>query len=357
MNNLETLKQELLSQKELIEKGGGTVIVAGTNPSPAEITEGIKTIAGADLSVATATEEDVKSGKTFFAGSSTLRTGTANMDTESIHHIFMFNQNSQTSQESYYYTCPDHLSVIRASCFELNLNIVTITLNENITKIGQYAFYGTKNFSFTNFADLSKLTYVGQSSFRGSGCGGVDFANLPNSLLTIEDYAFENVLKENQSLKIPTSLTRLGTSAFKQSSRVKLYNFDASSNTSITSFGNSSCYFLAFDCDFMVPSNVKLIGSQFNYNGCFKNIILHSNIQLSSSAFGASTSRPLSEFYLESVVFEGETPPSVGSSVFAEQNITNGFKIYVPDNSVEAYKAVTNLAKYVDCIYPISQKE
>ncbi len=44
MTSLEELKQELINQKNEIEAKGGTVIVANTYPSPAEITAGIKTI-------------------------------------------------------------------------------------------------------------------------------------------------------------------------------------------------------------------------------------------------------------------------------------------------------------------------
>ena len=44
MTALEELKQELINQKNAIESKGGTVIVANTYPSPAEITAGIKTI-------------------------------------------------------------------------------------------------------------------------------------------------------------------------------------------------------------------------------------------------------------------------------------------------------------------------
>lgn len=76
MQNLETLKQELINQKAEIEAKGGEVIVANINPSPKEITEGIKTIIGADLSDATAKTSDVLSGKTFYAGDHTKKMGT-----------------------------------------------------------------------------------------------------------------------------------------------------------------------------------------------------------------------------------------------------------------------------------------
>jgi len=66
MSSLEALKQELLTQRSLIESKGGTVEVAHTNPSPSEITAGINTIQAPNMTLATATEENVLEGKTFY---------------------------------------------------------------------------------------------------------------------------------------------------------------------------------------------------------------------------------------------------------------------------------------------------
>ena len=76
MENLEVLKLELLSQKTEIENKGGVVNVANNNPSPSEITAGIKTIVMPDFSSANATVEDVIDGKTFYAGNSEIKVGT-----------------------------------------------------------------------------------------------------------------------------------------------------------------------------------------------------------------------------------------------------------------------------------------
>ncbi len=55
MNSLESLKNELLLQKQAIESLGGKVIVANQNPSPAEITAGIKTIPASAVATASLT--------------------------------------------------------------------------------------------------------------------------------------------------------------------------------------------------------------------------------------------------------------------------------------------------------------
>ena len=86
MSSIETLKNELIYQKGAIESKGGTVLVAGTNPSPTEISAGIDSIQAANVGSATATPEDVLEGKTFFAGDNEIKQGTltvVNVDLES----------------------------------------------------------------------------------------------------------------------------------------------------------------------------------------------------------------------------------------------------------------------------------
>ena len=65
----------------------------------------------------------------------------------------------------------------------------------------------------------------------------------------------------------------------------------------------------------------------------------------------------LDRFNLKTITFESETTPRIDSSIIANQHITNGIKIYVPDVAVEAYKALSGLSKCKDRIYPMSQKE
>lgn len=75
MQSLEILKQELITQKKLLEEKGFPVDVKNTNPSPSEITKAIGGI-NFDLTDATAEESDVKQGKTFYSKIKELKTGT-----------------------------------------------------------------------------------------------------------------------------------------------------------------------------------------------------------------------------------------------------------------------------------------
>ena len=79
MNSIDIIKQELINQKTLLEQKGFTVNVANTNPSPTEITEAINNIE-VNLTLANATVDDVALGKTFYAQSGELKTGTVDIE-------------------------------------------------------------------------------------------------------------------------------------------------------------------------------------------------------------------------------------------------------------------------------------
>jgi len=114
---------------------------------------------------------------------------------------------------------------------------------------------------------------------------------------------------------------------------------------------------LIFNCDFRVPSNVTSLASSFAYGCSFNNITIPATCKtIGNGAFYASKTEAASYRRLQTVTFESETPPSFSTYVFADQDKTNGFKIYVPDNAVDTYKAVTRLASFVDYIFPVSQK-
>lgn len=55
---------------------------------------------------------------------------------------------------------------------------------------------------------------------------------------------------------------------------------------------------------------------------------------------------------LKNVIVNREEPCTLGTNIF---NGVIDFRIYVPDNSVEAYKATTNWSNYADKIYPLSE--
>ena len=121
---------------------------------------------------------------------------------------------------------------------------------------------------------------------------------------------------------------------------------------------SASCFYNnCFNCDITFPDVIETIGTNCFYDGGFNNIIFGANLKkLDAYSFGGTVNHAVSNFNLKSIVFQTETPPTIGTRAFAVQNLENGLKIYVPDNAVEAYKAVSNLSQFVDVIVPMSQK-
>lgn len=356
MNSLEALKNELILQKQCIEKNGGVVAVAGNNPSPAEITAGIKTLAAVDFELATAEEGDVKQGKTFYAKNNVLKTGNAIVDPDAINKTFMPNTTSP-SDEDVYYAFPDYVTIVRNYCFDSNKNKVHITFTPYITEIRERAFYGTTNFVFENLHEATGLTRLSQYAFSNSSGQGIDFENLPPNLSYFDAFSFHNCIPEGSSLVFPEAMTYYGQSIFRCDSRRYLNEITINA-PGIKEIGNYMFYNLIFRNDFKMSSNIKELLSYCCYNGSYKNVIIHSGItRLYNYCFGADSSAPTEGLNIQSVVFEAEVPPTIGSSPFATQHVNNGLKIYVPDNSVEEYKAVVNLQKYASIIFPISERE
>ena len=147
---------------------------------------------------------------------------------------------------------------------------------------------------------------------------------IPNSIASISDYAFSNWQSNNQPLVIPNSVTSIGVQAF--------FNWRANNQPlvipdSVTSIGVQAFYnWSSNDQPLVIPNSVTSIGVQAFYNW---NLVPY-------------------------VEIKAVIPPSLSSyTAFANQN---NAPIYVPDESVNAYKTATNWVDLASRIFPISEK-
>lgn len=205
MNNIETLKNELINQKNILESKKYSVAVANINPSPSEITECLKTIS-----------ENNENASLFSTYYKTLVDPTT--------------YNYQINNMVF----PDEIVTIRNN-FAYNLgNLLTGSLNipDTVTNIGSRAFSTT---SISSVTFPTNLTELGNYAF--SDCPNLKSIVLPDSLTTLGTYCFNNT-SEITELRFGKNLTNIPISVFKTLNQLTTVTIPAN----ITSIASNNFY-------------------------------------------------------------------------------------------------------------------
>ena len=269
---------------------------------------------------------------------------------------------------------PNALTTIGAFAFYGDTALTTIDCDwSNITKINTYAFGGCTALQFDEL-NLLNLTTLGQNAFYN--CTALEFdelnlqslaslgqnalygvkikklnlgalTTLPAGTTSTQNFGNKTILEEivlsEDITTIPAyaflgyknlrgivnhpNLTSIGACAYNTTSITRIENLGSitailGGNTVEATFGN--CASLSF---VRLPATLTSIGRQ---------------------AFYACKA-------LETFICEAAVPPSLDSTAFSSTNST--FIIFVPDESVEAYKTATNWSSFASRIYPMSAYE
>ena len=169
-------------------------------------------------------------------------------------------------------------------------DITSLTIPDGTTKIGYGAFYNCSR--LTSVTIPNSVTSIGGSAFYS--CSSLTSVTIPNSVTSIGGSAF-NSCSSLTSVTIPNSVTSIGYGAFSFCSSLTSVTI----SNSVTSIDGSAFY------------------------GCSR---------------------------LTSVTIKATTPPTLTSGAF---NDTNNCPIYVPAESVDAYKTATNWSAYANRIQAI----
>lgn len=162
----------------------------------------------------------------------------------------------------------------------INLESVIFEENSNINDLGNLTFYRCAKLKNVDFGGNNQLEIIGQQSF--SGCKLLEKVDLKgNNKLKKIDFGLFSGCSALQEFIIPSSVTEISGNAL------------------------SGCKALT---SIIIPSNVTIIRE---------------------SAFNSCTN-------LTEVVLESQTPPTLGDNVFV--SCSEDLTIYVPEESVEAYK-------------------
>ena len=171
----------------------------------------------------------------------------------------------------------------------IEMDIEVLDIPSGTTQIGDYAFYECDSLFYVTISD--SVTTIGRNAFYK--CIHLTSITIPNSVTSIGQYAFSNC-SGLTSVNIPSGVTIIGNNTF----------YNCTSLTSIT-----------------IPSGITSIGGN-SFNGCRN---------------------------LTSITVEAATPPTLSTSAF--QNTNANLVIYVPAESVDAYK--TNWSSYASRIQAI----
>lgn len=183
----------------------------------------------------------------------------------------------------------DCVTTINNNCFNQCTNLTSLTISSSVTTIGYDAFYNCTN--LPTLIIPSGVTVIPSSMCEG--CRHLANTNIPNGVTEIQVDAYSECLSW-LDITIPANVTSIGDSAF----RTSYYGSD----------------------------EPELRAMMLNMNANRRVTVL------------------------------ATTPPTLGAGVFS---ITTGepdiasYPIYVPAESLEAYKTATNWSYYANRLYPI----
>lgn len=270
---------------------------------------------------------------------------------------------------------PSSIEVVGVQAFHncTSLEIDDLSL-PNLTSLGQNAFYGVKIKKISNLGEITALPTATNNSQNFGDKSVLEEVVLPETLTSIYQYSFYNYTALTKC-HIPSSVVSIGAQAFYGSpisSSLNLHNlttigsraFDGSNISEIVSLGNiteipdggwvSSQHRGVFSrnenlSSVVLPETLTKVGyGAFSYCTSLSEITLPSSI--TSIGEGAFRNTNLS-----TLICLATTPPDLASG-FSNSPIASGTGyIYVPDASVDAYKAATNWATYADQIKPKSE--
>ena len=294
-------------------------------------------------------------------------------------------------------TLPNSLQIIDPYAFEDCLSLTSITLPGSIQEIGVDAFSGcpleTINFcpgietigedAFNNaFGDCSSvsvalilpegLKYIGNKAF--ANCSSFTSITLPNSLQEIGPYAFENC-SSLTSITLPNSIQEIGSYAFANCSsltsitlpnsiqEIGSYAFVGSSITSIMlpssiqkisdgAFSRCPLETISF------YPGIETIGEEAFFDafwGCSSesvSLILPEGLKhIGKKAFAGCDLTNCTCYAVEPPILDYNMWPGHPSTAFPFNNFLQA--IYVPRESVEAYKYANGWYEFANIIYPI----
>ena len=139
-------------------------------------------------------------------------------------------------------------------------SISSVTIQNSVTSIGDYAFYGCK--SLTSVTIGNSVTCIGDYAFSG-GCTGLTSITIPDSVTSIGYDAFSGCTNLT-SITIPDSVTSIGSSAFSYCTSLTSVII-GNGVTSIGNYAFSNCSGIK---ELTMPISAKIFNSSYTFYNC-----------------------------------------------------------------------------------------
>ena len=232
--------------------------------------------------------------------------------------------------------CKSDITTIGDEVFQYCSNLQTIKLPDSVTSIGDDAFYGCTSLKSITIPD--SVTSIGERAF--CNCTSLTSITIPDNVTSIGENAFRECSKLT-SVTIGNSITEIGMWAFYEGTSLTSITIP----DTVTSIGLSAFSGCTSLTSVTIPDSVTEIGSMaFRVCTSLTSVTISDSVtSIREYAFDGCTS-------LTSVYCKPTTPPTFGSSALPKNNAS--LIIYVPTDSVDAYKAKDGWKDYADYIKP-----
>lgn len=260
--------------------------------------------------------------------------------------VFTGNTDITSFEELKYFT---NLKAIGYYSLQNCTSLAEITFPTSITKCDTGAFAGCtalKTIHVDSIEQWLSIDFIVESGTPLYYGGTLYIDNnplveliVPNTITTIKQFAFYGC-KSITKVVLHDGVTSIGSSAFSSCSSLTSINIP----NSVTTLGSNAFMNSGIE-SFVCPSSITVIETNLcRYTSKLKIVDLPNTItQIKDRAFANTAAK---EFICRAI-----NPPALGAYVFFEGIPT----IYVPDESVDAYKSDENWGVWTSKINPLSQ--